>query len=79
MNYIKKMEADLGEAHKAIFWALETLNDQRVHLLRSPKFTGVESDGGRKDWISTSDVVAWIDWVRGEIIDRAPSRCLEKL
>lgn len=28
-----------------------------LQFLNGPKFTGVQSDGERKDWISTGDVV----------------------
>lgn len=55
MNYIKQLQADNAAAKNQ---ANEILNDIIAFkaMLASPKFTGVESDGSRKDWISTGDV-----------------------
>lgn len=55
MNYIKQLQADNAAAKNQ---ANEILNDIIAFkaFLASPKFVGVESDGSRKDWISTGDV-----------------------
>jgi hypothetical protein len=56
MNYIKslqaenaKLKSDLEETRKKI--------DNFIVFLHSDKFTGVQSDGSRKDWISTGDTI----------------------
>ena len=62
-NYIKKLEFEKAELEGRIE-ALETgLSEFRSHI-DSPKFTGVEEDGGRRDWISTRDVTDWIENLR---------------
>jgi hypothetical protein len=38
----------------------ERIEHFRQHLL-TPKFVGVDSDGDRKDWISTSDVLRFLE------------------
>jgi hypothetical protein len=35
----------------------------RMHLL-SAKFSGIDTDGDRKDWIATSDVLRFIEELR---------------
>lgn len=54
MNYIKRLEADNADLRKRIENTVNDLNAFRA-FLRSAKFTGTESDGSRKDWISTGD------------------------
>ena len=59
MNYIHQLKADLA-GHIA---AQESMRNSIHHMrcfLHSPKFIGVDSDGERKDWISTSDVLAML-------------------
>ena len=66
MNYIKQMQADLKERDDK----LERLKGNVAEFmtyLHSPKFTGLESDGGRRDWIATGDVLHWLMEVRGEL------------
>ncbi len=56
MNYIKQLEQD----NRMLRHALDNVDTQVclfLQFLNSPKFVGVESDGGRKDWISTGDVI----------------------
>ena len=53
MNYIKQLEqskAELDATRHAI--------NEFLCFLNTGKFIGTESDGGRKDWIATSDVTA---------------------
>ena len=72
MNYIKQIQLDNQNSTAAIELALQSLSDFRAYLASSPKFTGTDSDGERKDWIATTDVIRWIDTLRFDIIDRAP-------
>lgn len=56
MNYIKQLQEDRLNAAKKLANILLELEAFNVHL-HSEKFTGVQSDGTRKDWISTADVI----------------------
>ena len=56
MNYIKQLEQDRLEACKKLANIMLELEAFNVHL-HSDKFKGVQSDGARKDWISTADVI----------------------
>jgi len=59
MNYIHKLQRDLAyERERAD--SLERQIRDFIVFLHSPKFTGVQSDGSRKDWIATSDAVNWL-------------------
>lgn len=49
---LEELEARLRE--KA-----ELVAEFRQHLL-SPKFSGLDQDGSRKDWIATGDVLRWL-------------------
>jgi hypothetical protein len=56
MNYINRLEQE----NKDLKRVLGQINNELslfLDYLHSPKFTGIESDGGRKDWISTTEVV----------------------
>lgn len=66
MNYIKSLQADKAELEARIKRTDESL-EALLMMLNGPKFTGVESDGGRKDWIATGDVIAWARDVRSEL------------
>lgn len=57
MNYIKQLQAQIVENDDAILRTKEAIQEFRAHLL-SPKFQGVDTDGDRKDWIATADVLA---------------------
>ncbi len=78
MNYIKRMETDLKDATTSIIDTLETLHTYRAFILTAPKFTGRDLDGTRKDWIATSDVAAWIDALRADIINGTPGSMLSR-
>jgi hypothetical protein len=47
----------------------EVLKDVQSFLeyVNSPKFTGIESDGGRKDWISTCEVNRFLIDLRSKL------------
>mgnify|MGYP001574534752 CR=1 FL=1 len=59
MNYIHQLQAELNASIAATEAFKQSLNDFR-QLLHSPKFTGMQADGERKDWISTGDVLAML-------------------
>ena len=56
MNYIKDLEAKNKEL-RGVVAGLNSEIDDFIGFLCGPKFTGVESDGERKDWIATGDVI----------------------
>lgn len=68
MNYIKRLQQE----REATFRGYSTLDLGLIEFatfLQSSKFTGTESDGGRKDWIATGDVLRWIWQLRNQAID----------
>lgn len=56
MNYINRLEAENADLHAALDAVRAELAMFHAHL-SSAKFTGVESNGDRKDWIAVGDVV----------------------
>lgn len=67
MNYIKALQARNAELENKLAQANASLGYLMIHL-NSAKFTGVDSDGARKDWIATGDVIAWAREVRSELL-----------
>lgn len=68
MNYIHQLQADLA-GHIA---AVESFKASISHLrnfLHSDKFTGTESNGERKDWISTGDVLSMLWAMESNALD----------
>lgn len=55
MNHIKRLQEENAEMREKLA-ALDQEIRGTLGFLTSPKFQGYESDGGRKDWISTGDV-----------------------
>jgi hypothetical protein len=66
VNYIKQLQAANAELEAKLTKANAELGDLLIKL-HSAKFTGVDSDGSRKDWIATGDVIAWAREVRSEL------------
>lgn len=62
-NYIKTLEAIGAERAERLQGLHERIEWMRAHLL-SAKFTGIDTDGGRKDWIATADVLRFIEELR---------------
>jgi hypothetical protein len=60
MNYIKKLQLENTEAKRRLAMLETEIQELRAYVLTSPKFTGVDIDGGRKDWISTSDLDVYL-------------------
>ena len=55
MNYIKRLEAELARAKGSERFGSGTYSPCYGAHSRT-KFTGIDLDGSRKDWIATSDV-----------------------
>jgi len=47
---------------------MEDKLNEFIIFLNGPKFTGTESDGDRKDWISVSDVICELRKWRHDLI-----------
>jgi len=62
MNHIHRLQAELASARAELRAKRNVLHEFHVHLL-SPKFQGFDADGQRKDWIATSDVIAWLQTI----------------
>ena len=56
MNHITRLTVERDEANAKLQSMAEQIESFRVHLL-SAKFQGVDTDGDRKDWIATADVL----------------------
>lgn len=59
MNYIRTLQKELSAALTALRAKEQVVAEFRCHLA-GPKFQGLDLDGGRKDWIATADVHAWL-------------------
>ena len=59
MNHIARLQTDLADARADLRGKAETIQAFRVHLA-SDKFAGFDPNGGRRDWIATRDVHAWL-------------------
>jgi hypothetical protein len=55
MNYIKRLQAENDEALRRLREIQDICQQYRAELL-SPKFTGVDLDGSRKDYMGTTDI-----------------------
>jgi len=56
MNYIKQLQNE-NQKLKTQLGVINNQIDCFINFLHGAKFTGVQSDGSRKDWISTGDVI----------------------
>lgn len=63
MNYIKRLQADLEAKTTELDAKLALIAEFERHL-QAPKYQGIDSDGARKDWISTDDVIGWLRSIR---------------
>ncbi len=59
MNHIHKLTAEVRKLQYVRTQYAGHINAFRI-FLNSPKFQGVDLDGSRKDWISTTDVLQWL-------------------
>lgn len=66
MNFIQRLKTEVEHRDAAIQAAQQEVTDF-LAFLHSEKFTGVDTDGSRKDWIATGDVVAWLQGLRSTL------------
>lgn len=57
MNYIKKLEEENKNLAVKLAKIMLELQDFTAFLQTAEKFKGTESNGARKDWIATTDVI----------------------
>ena len=69
MNFIHRLKADLATRDEAVNAAQQQIQDF-LQFLGTEKFLGVDSDGQRKDWISTRDVVTMLQDLRSTLESR---------
>lgn len=67
MNYINQLEADRNNLANKLASVLVELNAFQAFLQTAEKFKGVESNGERKDWIATKDVINRIQEIKNLI------------
>lgn len=65
-NFIQNLQSENTEKGQRLAKIQREINDFLV-FLHSPKFVGVESDGGRKDWIATGDVIARLNEIQSVV------------
>lgn len=68
MNHIAKLTQDRENLMRQIQWSKKGINDFLAYLQTSPKFQGTESDGSRKDWIATADVINTLREIRSHLV-----------
>ena len=62
MNYIKQLQAENADLKNQINNIEESINDFRRYA-NSDKFTGVDLDGSRKDWMAISDIHRYLSLI----------------
>jgi hypothetical protein len=62
-NYIHRLQDELADSESKLTAVLSELSHLRKSL-DGPKYTGIDSDGGRKDWMATADVALYIERLR---------------
>ena len=66
MHYSERLKEEANALRAIIAKHDEKLAQLICFLQTSPKFQGVDLDGSRKDWISTSDIVKKLQEIRAE-------------
>ena len=66
MNYIKRLEKEVGDLKANVVGADRAIDRFREHL-DLDKFSGTDQDGARKDWIGTHDVLRWLTEIENEL------------
>lgn len=59
MNYIHQLQCQV-KMYRAMNLYWRSAARSFAEHLHSPKFAGPDSDGARKDWIATADVLDWL-------------------
>lgn len=62
MNHIHKLQNEVRDLNDQILRRAERIQEFREYL-SLPKFSAVQSDGERGDWISTADVQTWLRYI----------------
>jgi len=65
MNHIIKLQKENKELRERIESMETAIREYRGYLMTAEKFLGVDSRGGRKDWVSTTDVSRFLADVIG--------------
>jgi hypothetical protein len=63
VNHIQRLQRDLDEAQAKLTHTLLQVEELRSYLFL-PKFVGVDTNGDRKDWVATGDVLARLNLIR---------------
>ncbi len=66
MNYIRRIQAENAALKEQLQKGQASVNDF-IGFLHSDKFKGQESDGARKDWIATGDVIHRLQDLRKDL------------
>lgn len=66
MNFILQLKRDINTRNLAIEDTQDAISAFLGHL-HSEKFAGTDSEGARKDWISTADVIARLQELRSSL------------
>jgi hypothetical protein len=61
MTYLQKVKAELKDALERAQSRAERIEEFRAHL-NSAKFQ-TQANGERADWISTKDVLEWLNYI----------------
>lgn len=59
MNFIHSLQQRVATLEHREDAVKTVIREFRIHL-DSPKFSGTDVDGSRKDWIAVGDVVRWL-------------------
>lgn len=62
MNHIHRLQGQALELQHQLITQAERVQELREHLA-SAKFNYDPADGSRTDWISTTDVKRWLDYI----------------
>jgi len=78
MNYIKSLELANKKLEAQLKNAFQAVSDFQGELL-TPKYQGADLDGGRKDWMSTSDINDRLNQLKRKIyvIEATCNKCGE--
>lgn len=66
MNYIHRLQHERDDAERRVKQADQLLLAFLTETL-GPKFTGLDTDGGRKDWMATADIRTRIEAIRSTL------------
>jgi len=67
MNYIKQLKEENERLKNELIATRDEIHSF-ISFLHSDKFTGVQSDGSRKDWISTGDAINKLREIRDLVV-----------